>query len=185
MQTSFTTISQLMVVLMASSTLAAPFSTTAAEEPKLQARRDPRCADEGFGCNLRCYPGTDVCGWVAIPPPRPKPFTKREEVDEITEAESAGAAPLQARKECDRDYGFGCQYRCYGDQCTMVPNPPPPSKRSEPEETAEVAEAEVDAEDAAPIEARQTCDRDRGFGCSYRCYGNQCTMVPNPPPRSG
>lgn len=132
MQTSFATISQLMVVLLAAGTLAAPLSTTAAEEPKLEARRDSRCADEGFGCTQLCYPGTNKCGWVAIPPPRAK-TAKRDEVNE----------------------------------------------------TIEVAEAEADSGDAAPIEARQTCDRDRGFGCSYRCYGNQCTMVPNPPPRSG
>ncbi|TLS30928.1 hypothetical protein PpBr36_02640 [Pyricularia pennisetigena] len=60
MQVSFTTIGQLMVALLAGTALAAPLSTTAAEEPKLQPRRDSRCADMGYGCERRCYPHTDV-----------------------------------------------------------------------------------------------------------------------------
>ncbi|EHA51851.1 hypothetical protein MGG_05831 [Pyricularia oryzae 70-15] len=191
MQTSFATISQLMVVLLAAGTLAAPLSTTAAEEPKLEARRDSRCADEGFGCTQLCYPGTNKCGWVAIPPPRPK-AAKREEAVQIDETVEVAEAPrLEARRDSRcADEGFGCTQRCYPgtNKCGWVAIPPPrakTAKRDEVNETIEVAEAEADSGDAAPIEARQTCDRDRGFGCSYRCYGNQCTMVPNPPPRSG
>ncbi|KAI6369744.1 hypothetical protein MCOR25_004373 [Pyricularia grisea] len=85
MQTSFTTIVHLMVALLASSAVAAPLTTTENEKPRLLPRLDSRCADEGYGCNLRCYPNTDVCGWVAIPPPSNKATTKREEINAAAE----------------------------------------------------------------------------------------------------
>ncbi|TLD18546.1 hypothetical protein PspLS_10279 [Pyricularia sp. CBS 133598] len=176
MQTSYATISQLLLALFAAQAVAAPVAVGAAGSSTELDARSPEpvkmCGDspdKGFGCVTQCY-GTNC---ATMPRSKPAPAKRSPFPPKM-----CGNSP---------DKGFGCVTQCYGANCATMPrSKPAPAKRDEEEVEVAAAAAEDDDNEVekrtpAPV---KMCGGfpDLGFGCVTQCYGSNCGESPRSKP---